>query len=99
MARELQPLDIADSPEVLSLAEEVARSGISRVLRRDETDVAVISPAPQASRSAKGGRGVTSDDALWDIVGIADASQFPDVPCDVSSNVDKHLAEVNKPQP
>lgn len=51
MVRELVPIDISDLPEVAELAEEVARTGRARVLRRADRDIAVISPAPAGRRS------------------------------------------------
>jgi hypothetical protein len=44
MAKELTPIDVTDTPDLLRLAEEVRRSGRSRVLRRADEDLAVLSP-------------------------------------------------------
>lgn len=46
MARELTPVDVTDTPDLLRLAEEVRRSGKPRLLRRDGEALAVLSPAP-----------------------------------------------------
>jgi hypothetical protein len=99
MARELQPVDITHTPDVLHLAEEVARSGTSRVLRRNNTDLAIISPVTPTRNTGRRRRATSSDDALWGIVGLADASDFPDEPEDVSSNVDEYLAEAYENRP
>jgi hypothetical protein len=93
MARELKPIDITHTPDVLRLAEEVARSGIPRVLRSHDRDVAVISPAPSKPSRAGRGKRTSRKDALWDIVAIADAADFPDVPDDVSTNKHRYLAD------
>lgn len=50
MARELTPVDVTDSPDLLRLAEEVRRSGQPRLLRRENEDLAVLSPAPTQAR-------------------------------------------------
>jgi hypothetical protein len=93
MARELKPIDITHTPDVLSLAEEVARSGIPRVLRSHDRDVAVISPAPSKPSRAGRGKRTSRKDALWDIVAIADVADFPDVPADVFTNKHRYLAD------
>lgn len=46
MAKETLPLDITNTPELVRLAEEVARTGTARLLRRDRKDLAVLSPVP-----------------------------------------------------
>lgn len=53
MAKDLKPIDITHTPEVLRLAEEVAKSGIPRILRRDNEDVAEIRPVSAALKSRK----------------------------------------------
>lgn len=94
MAKDLKPIDITHTPEVLRLAEEVAKSGIPRILRKDNEDVAVISPASSTpKRSQRRGRPTYKDDPVWRIVGIADADAPEDLPSDISSNVDKYLAD------
>src|SRR5262249_8962927 len=54
MAKELTPVDVTNTPDLLRLAEEVCRSGQSRLLRRDSEDLAVVSPvAKPAKRRAE----------------------------------------------
>src|SRR4051794_11303692 len=91
MARKLQSRDITDTPDVLRLAEEVARSGIPRVLRKGERDVAELRPV-SPTRSRRRGRPTSAHDPLWKIVGIADAAAPDDLPTDISANVDTYLA-------
>src|SRR4051812_6128548 len=50
MAKELTPVDVTNTPDLLRLAEEVRRSGQPRLLRRDDEDLAVLSPAPTAAK-------------------------------------------------
>ena len=93
MARELAPIDITDTPEVRRLAEEVARTGIPRMLRSADQDLALISPVPSNRSKARRRKPAPRQDALSDIVGIADAAEFPDVSDDVSSNTHRYLAD------
>jgi hypothetical protein len=98
MAKELKPVDITNTPEVLRLAEEVARSGVTHVLRRDDQDLVEVRPISPTSKRAKGKgrpRRKRSVDNSWleNIVGIADESAFPNQPTDISTNVDKYLAD------
>ena len=50
MARELAPIDITDDPDLLRFAEEVRRTGLPRLLRRGDEDVAVLSPVGNLGR-------------------------------------------------
>jgi hypothetical protein len=50
MAREAATIDITGMPDLIRLAEEVARTRTPRVLRRGDEDVAVLSPAPPKRR-------------------------------------------------
>jgi hypothetical protein len=79
MTRHATPLDISAMPEVARLAEEVARTGQARVLRTDDQDVAILSPARPAPRRRRR-KPVTQADidaamaASW--VGLVDAEQL-----------------------
>lgn len=50
MAEHVKSIDIRDAPELRRLAEEVHRSGESRVLRREGEDLAMIVPLPRPRR-------------------------------------------------
>ena len=50
MARDAPPVDISTMPDLARLAEEVARTGTSLVLRRGDEDIAVLSPATPKRR-------------------------------------------------
>jgi len=96
MAREMKPIDITHTPDVLRLAEEVARSGVPHVLRRDNEDLVEVRPVSSTRQRAKGQRRSQSKrgvDNSWieNIIGIASKEEFPDSPTDISSNVDKYL--------
>ena len=97
MAKELKSVDITHTPDVLRLAEEVARSGVPFLLRRDDADIAVLSPAPPVPRRSRRGKPTSQSDPLWQIVGIADADAPDDLPTDISSNVDAYLADAYDP--
>ncbi len=53
MAKELRSIDITNTPDVLRLANEVARTGLPHVLKRDNEEVALITPLSTASKSRK----------------------------------------------
>ena len=93
MARELKPIDITHTPDVLRLAEEVASSGVPRLLRKDDHDVAELRPISPTRRRARRSQPTSQDDPLWDIIGIAHAADFPTVPHDVARHKHAHLAE------
>ncbi len=84
MARELEPIDISHTPELLRLAEDVQRTRRPRLLRRDTEDLVVVSPAPQPRRPR--GRVLTEDDPLFGLIGIGDSG----IPGGISAN--KHEA-------
>src|SRR6266567_3991337 len=91
MRSAVKPVNVTSTPELLRLAQEVARSGVPVMLKTDSEDLAVVSPALKKSR--RRGKPTSKDDPLWKIVGIADADAPADLPADISSNVDKYLAD------
>src|SRR5437016_14597091 len=97
MAKELQPIDITDVPDVLRLAEEVRTSRVPRLLKRGDQDVAILSPveaSPSGQRfPRRRERRTGPDDPLWQIIGIGDAAASPEEPTDVSENKYKYLAD------
>jgi hypothetical protein len=46
MPQAMIPVDVTDAPEVLRLAEEVRRSKVPRILRRNGEEIAVLTPVP-----------------------------------------------------
>ena len=86
MTREAAPVDISTMPDLTKLAEEVARTRQSRVLRRGDTDLAVLSPPPSTRR--RRAQPLTTEDPLFRHLGTSQA----DV-ADVSSNKHAYLAD------
>ncbi len=62
MAREMIPVDITHTPEVLRLAEEVRSSKTPRVLRRNGEEIAVLMPLSPARRRGKKAKAHTKAD-------------------------------------
>ena len=90
MARELEPIDIRDAPDLLRLAEEVHRTRTPRLVRRDHKDLVVVSPVPPAAKKRRPrGRVLTEADPLFDLIGIGHSGG----PGDVSANKHHYLAE------
>ena len=88
MAHELEPFDISDTSDFLRLAEEVHRTRTPRLVRRDNEDLVVVSPAPRAVKRRKT-RPLTEDDPLFGLVGIGRSGGSGDV----STNKHQYLAE------
>ena len=62
MVKEMTPIDVTNTPELLQLAEEVRRNGQARVLRRDREDLAVVIPVSAAKRRARKTRTYSKED-------------------------------------
>jgi hypothetical protein len=92
--KELKPVNVSSTPDVLRLAQEVARSGVPVMLKTDSEDLAVLTPVSPASKGSKRrSKPLSKEDSLWKIIGIADADAPDDLPTDISSNTDKYLAD------
>ena len=68
--KELKPVNVTTTPEVLRLAQEVARSGVPVMLKTDQEDLAVLSPAAKPKRRSGRAKAVTKDDPLFRLIGI-----------------------------
>lgn len=90
MASELSPIDSTRIPELLTLAEEVRRTGKPRRVQRGHEDIALLVPVTPAHR--RRGRPTSAADPLWNIVGMVTVA---DGPTDVSEQVDRYLAEAH----
>ena len=55
MTREADSIDISSLPDLAQLADEVARTGRPCVLRRGDTNVAVVVPAARRARRPEAG--------------------------------------------
>ena len=88
MAKELKPIDISDSPELLRLAEEVKRSREPRVLVREAEELAEVRPVPARRKRSAKGRPVTEDDPLFRLIGVGRSG----IPGGVSGKKHEYLA-------
>jgi hypothetical protein len=94
MSPYVQPLDVTDSTELLDLAEEVRRSGVGRLLKRGEHDLALLTPVTPAQlvRSRRPARS-EKHDALLNIIGIGESAE----PTDIARDEQEYLAEAYAP--
>lgn len=80
METETQSIDITDSPELLRLAEEVRRSGVSRVLMRGEEVLAVLAPLVRPDKALRRRRSSREPrDAILNIIGIGESGELTDI--------------------
>lgn len=86
MTYDVVRIDTTPPPDLAELAEEVARTRRPRVLRRGETDLAVLSPTPSARR--RRAQPLTIDDPLFRHLGTSRSDVT-----DVSSNKHHYLAD------
>lgn len=70
MARELKPLDIGNTPELLRVAEEVQRTRQPRRLQRNSQDVAIVIPVPASIQD--GAPEEALETPVWADAGVAD---------------------------
>ena len=68
--KELKPVDVTSTPEVLRLAQEVARTRVPVMLKTDQEDLAVLTPAAKPKRRSSRAKPVTKDDPLFSLIGI-----------------------------
>ena len=99
MSSDLQSMDITGSPELLRLAEEVHRSGVSRLLKRGDQDLAMLTPVgPRRNgirRPRRGSEGEREHDAILNIIGIGEST----TPTDIALEEREYLAEAYAPKP
>ena len=95
MARELRSIeagDIRGSSDLLRLVEELEQRSESALITSAGEEVAILRPLKRARPTPRAQRksGVVSrEDALWNIVGMADSAG----PGDVAQDKHKYLAE------
>lgn len=94
MSTEVQPIDITESSELLDLAEEVRRSGVTRLLKRGDQDLALLTPVTPP-REVQRRRRPAGDkcDALLNIIGIGESAE----PTDIARHEGEYLAEAYTP--
>jgi hypothetical protein len=98
MAEHIEPLDVTQAPDVERLAEDVAKSGIPRLLRRNGESLAVIQPLAPRSAPSRSRRTASPNRWLNSLIGIGESVPH----ADVSANVHAHVADAirsedNKP--
>jgi hypothetical protein len=96
VAKEKEPkrIDISKIPELLSMAQEVQSTNESRILQQDSEDLALLSPVRPKKRSQTKAQPVTSDDALFRLIGIGKSG----IPGGVSGKKHEYLARAYRPQ-
>jgi hypothetical protein len=93
MAKELKRIDISSIPELLSLVQEVRRTNEPRILQEESEDLALLSPVLPKSRAKSKGKAVTSDDALFRLIGIGKSG----IPGGISGKKHEYLARAYRP--
>lgn len=95
MAKEKEPkrIDISRIPELLQLVQEVRSTNESAVLQQEREDLAILSPVLPKKRSQTKAQPVTSDDALFRLIGIGHSGKS-----DISANKHQYLARAYRPQ-
>jgi hypothetical protein len=96
MAKEKEPkrIDISSIPELLSIAQEVRSTNEPRILQQESEDLAILSPVLPKKRSQTKAQPVTSDDALFRLIGIGKSG----IPGGVSGKKHEYLARAYRPR-
>jgi hypothetical protein len=92
--KELKPVDVTTTPEILRLAQEVARTRVPVMLKTDQEDLAVLTPAAQPKRRSGRAKPVTEDDPLFRLIGIGRSR----TPGGVSGRKHEALARAYRPK-
>ena len=94
MVKEPKRIDISSIPELLSIAQEVRRTNESRILQQDSEELALLSPVLPKKRAKTQAKPVTSDDALFRLIGIGKSG----IPGGVSGKKHEYLARAYRPR-
>jgi len=96
MAKEKEPkrIDISSIPELLSIAQEVRSTNEPRILQQESEDLAMLSPVRPKKRSQITAQPVTSDDALFRLIGIGKSG----IPGGISGKKHEYLARAYRPR-
>ena len=89
MVRAEKIIDIDEHTNLVALTEDVQASGETAVLQRNGKPVAKLVPVAAKKPRSRRPRGMSVNDPIWDLVGMATG----DGPSDVSENHDKYLAD------
>jgi hypothetical protein len=90
MAKEPKRIDMSRMPELLSIAQEVRATNEPAVLQQDSEDLVLLSPVLPKKRSKTTAQPVTSDDALFRLIGIGHSGKG-----DISENKHRYLVEAS----
>jgi hypothetical protein len=94
MAKERKYIDISSIPELLKLVHEMRQTNEPTILQQASEDVALLSPVPVKKRTKTKGKAVTSDDALFRLIGIGKSG----IPGGVSGKKHEYLARAYRPR-
>jgi hypothetical protein len=94
MAKEPKRIDISRIPELLSMAQEVRATNEPAVLQQESEDLALLSPVRPTTRSKTTAQPVTSDDALFRLIGIGKSG----IPGGISGKKHEYLARAYRPR-
>jgi hypothetical protein len=94
MAKEPKRIDISRMPELLSMAHEVRSTNEPAVLQQESEDLAILSPVVPKKRAKTKAQPVTSDDALFRLIGIGKSG----IPGGVSGKKHEYLARAYRPR-
>jgi hypothetical protein len=94
MAKEPKRIDISRIPELLSIAQEVRATNEPAVLQQESEDLALLSPVRPKKRSKTTAQPVTSDDALFRLIGIGKSG----IPGGISGKKHEYLAHAYRPR-
>ena len=94
MAKEPKYIDISSIPELLKLVHEVRQTNEPTILREERQDVALLSPVSAKKRAKTKAKPVTSEDALFRLIGIGKSG----IPGGVSGKKREHLARAYRPR-
>jgi hypothetical protein len=87
-------IDISSIPELLKLVQEVRQTNAPTILQQEREDVALLSPVPAKKRAKTTAKPVTSEDALFRLIGIGKSG----IPGGVSGKKHEYLARAYRPR-
>ena len=93
MAKEPKRIDISQMPELLRIVQEVRSTNEPSILQQEREDLAMLSPVTPKKRSQPKAKPVTTDDALFRLIGIGNSG----IPGGVSGKKHEYLARAYRP--
>jgi hypothetical protein len=92
--KDLKRIDISRIPELLNMVQEVRSTNEPAVLQQDSEDLALLSPVRPKKRAHTKAQPVTSEDALFRLIGIGKSG----IPGGVSGKKHEYLARAYRPR-